>query len=124
MRRELVDDVVDRLARLDHDDDDPRRFEGGDEPGNAVRRNETPLAAVVADHRIGAFAMPVVERHAEPAAGGVARQIGAHHRQSEHAKIGFLRFCHWTSSRLTRVRLRRDAPTLASVVGGNVVVKP
>ncbi len=58
--------------------------------------------------------MAVEQRHAEPVAGGVARQIGAHDRQSKHAKIGFLRFCHW----LLPVE---DACTLTNVVGGIVV---
>src|SRR5271157_1497619 len=50
--------------RLDHDDDDPRRLERGDEFRKALRRNETPLPAVLVDQRIGAFRVPIEERHA------------------------------------------------------------
>ena len=75
-------------------------FERRDELRDALRRNEPPLAAVLAHQRVGAFGVAVEQRHAESVARRVAGQIGAHHRQSEDAEIGFLlRCCHGDSSR-------------------------
>ena len=64
-RQELVDDVVDRLARLDHDDDRARLRERGDEVGETLGRDEAALAAVLANQRVGARGVAVVERDAE-----------------------------------------------------------
>ena len=111
MGRQLVDDVIHRLARLDHDDEDPRRPERPDEFREALRRDENPLAAVLPHQFVGAFRMAVVQGDGEPMACRVASEIGAHNRQSKNPKIGFRRFCHlpspWRGSMLGEIPPRR-----------------
>ena len=97
VRQKLVDHVVDRLARLHHDDDGARLGDRRDEIRQRLRREEAALAAVLAHELVGAFAMAIVERHAKAFSRRVAGEIGAHHGEAEHADICKIRHA-FTSS--------------------------
>ena len=73
---------------------DARPAERGDEFCQAARRIEAPLGAVIARQRLRPGGMAVEQRHAEAVTRRIARQIGAHHRQSNNAKIRRAVACH------------------------------
>ena len=85
--REFVDDVVDRLAGLDHDDHDPWLGESRDETLEVLGGCEAALMAELFDQLVGALAVAVVERDAEAFAGSIAGQVGAHDGEPHHAEI-------------------------------------
>src|SRR5581483_4122660 len=91
MGAELVDDVVDRLAGLDHDDDRAGARERGDEFRDRLGGREATLRAMRGDYLVRPSAMAVVDRAAETLAGGVAGESAADGRQAENADIVKLR---------------------------------
>ena len=91
MGRELLDHLVDRPPGLHHDDDGARPLEAGDEIGQLAGGEKPPFAPMLRDKLVRSFGMPVEERHAETLAGRVAREIGAHDRQTHHADVRQIR---------------------------------
>ena len=90
-RRDFLDHLIDRLARLDHDDDHARLGERADEFLQRLGREKLALRAVLFDQAVGALEMAVVKRHGEAFARRVARQVRPHHRQPNHAQIACAR---------------------------------
>jgi hypothetical protein len=78
MRRQLGDDIVDRLASLDHNDDGPRFYQRRHKIGDALGRHDATITAMFADELISAFAMAIIYRYAKSLPRGIARKICAH----------------------------------------------
>ena len=81
-RNELVDDGVNRLAGLHHDQDAAGLLEGVHEFLEGFRADEVAVRAVLGQQGVGLFDGAVVEGNGEAVAGQVAGQIGAHHREA------------------------------------------
>ena len=90
MGQKLVDHFVDRLARLDHDENRARLGDAGDELGQRLRREKLAFLAVLGDQRVGALGIAIEDRNAEPMVRRVSRQVCAHDGQSHNANVSFV----------------------------------
>ena len=90
MGQELVDHLVDRRARLDHDEDRAGLGDAGDKLGERLGREKAAFTAVLGDELIGPLMVAVENRDAEPMPRRVSRQIGAHDGQSEDADVSLI----------------------------------
>ena len=87
MREELVDDLVDRLAGLDHDEDRARLGDARDELGQLFGWEKSAFFAVLGDQRVGALVIAIEDRNAEPLVRRVSREVCAHDGQSHNANV-------------------------------------
>ena len=81
-RFELVDDGVDRLAGLDHDQDAARLLQRVHEFLQGLGPDEIAVAAVLFQQGIGLLDGPVVQGDGEAVAGQVAGEVCPHHRKA------------------------------------------
>ena len=84
---ELLDHGLSGGSGLHHDDGHAWGAQGGDEVLQVAGGYEVALGAVALHEPLGTGQGAVEHRHRVPVAGEVARQVGPHHPQSEHAEV-------------------------------------
>ena len=88
MRHQLGDDVVGRLASLDHNNDCTRLRQRGDEILDRMGRHELALVTMIGDQLVGLFWRAIMYGDAEAFARRIAGQVGAHNRKAGDTNIG------------------------------------
>ncbi|MDQ0619303.1 hypothetical protein QFZ33_003327 [Arthrobacter globiformis] len=81
-RNELVDDGVNRLAGLDHDEHAARLLQGVHQLLQRFSAHEVAVGAVLFEEGVGLLNRAVVQGNGEAVAGQVAGEVGAHHREA------------------------------------------
>ena len=81
-RFKLLDDRVDRLAGLDHDQDAARLLQRVHQFLQGFGADEVAVRAVLFQQCVSLFDRPVVQGNGEAVPGQVAGQVGAHHRKA------------------------------------------
>ena len=97
MGQELVNHLVDRRPRLDHDEDGPGFGDAGDKRRERLGRKEAAFPSVLGDECVSPLVIAVENRDAEPMSRGVPGQICTHHGQSHDANVSLI--SHGSSAR-------------------------
>ena len=84
MRLEVRDDAVDGLARRDHDENPPRALQHDHQVGRAVGGRDGLALRRAVHERLRLGGVEIVADDWKPAALDVAREIRAHHPESDH----------------------------------------
>ena len=101
-RGQLVDHVIDRKPRLDHDHDLPRRLERRDQVHDRMRADDLlPLGSSL-DERVDLGGRTIEHGDGESVALHVQDEVFTHHGQADQADVGGLR-----GVRHVRVLMRR-----------------